>query len=59
MIITPKTNLEKTNKKLGLHGMIELIEVNEIAIWDILFGEKIKAKNFKSLRLVQEKTIAY
>lgn len=45
VIITPKTDLEKTNKKLGLHGTIELIEVNEIAIWDILFGEKIKAKN--------------
>lgn len=45
VMITPKNDLEKTNKKLGLHGTIELIEVNEISVWDILFGEKIKAKN--------------
>ena len=42
--ISPKTDLDKTTKKLGLHGTIELIEVNEIAVWDILFGDRIKAK---------------
>ena len=44
VMVTPKTDLDKTAKKLGLHGTIELIEVNDIAIWDILFGERIKAK---------------
>lgn len=45
VVITPKTDLEKTTKKIGLHGAIELVEVNEIGIWNILFGKKIKAKN--------------
>jgi hypothetical protein len=45
VVVTPKTDLEKTTKKIGLHGVIKLIEVNDIAIWNILFGKKIKAKN--------------
>ena len=43
--ISPKTSLEDLNKKLGLYGSIEYIEIAEFDIWSILFGEKIKATN--------------
>lgn len=43
--ISPKTSFKKSDKKIGLFGNIEFIEVNQFDIWSVLFGKKIKAKN--------------
>jgi len=43
--IKPKISIKNSDKKIGLYGNVELIEVNELDIWSILLGEKIKAGN--------------
>lgn len=48
--IIPKISLKNSDKKIGLYGNVELIEVNEFDIWSVLFGKKIKAKNLVILK---------
>ncbi|WP_339834161.1 hypothetical protein [uncultured Flavobacterium sp.] len=43
--ISPKKNLKESDKKFGLYGNIDLIEVTNFDIWSILFDKKIKAKS--------------
>jgi hypothetical protein len=43
--IVPKKSLKNSDKKIGLYGNVELIEVNKFHVWSVLFGKKIKANN--------------
>ena len=41
--VAPKTSLENTDKKMGVYGTVEELEVKGFNLLSILFGEKIKA----------------
>lgn len=45
IVVVPKSSLDSKKQKAGLYANVESLEVNGFSIWDILFSQRITARN--------------